>query len=392
VPINNPLASDYRRMAMTHDQNQLSRRGFLAAGAAATVSPFMLGAGAARLRAAAPVNDTSATKTFFNPLIPDGADPWMVFHDGYYFLTRTTSRYVAVRRARSIVDLSAARDEVVWRDDTPGRSREMWAPEFYLLDGPSGRRWFLYYCASDGWHLNHRCHVLESTGDTPMGPYEYRGPLRADDDDTLYAIDAGLLVPGDGRRHVLWAGHPDHRIFIADTENPWTTKGRRSLLECDGFGCEEVREGPVTLVRNGKAFLIYSICDTGKPDYKLGMLIADAKSDLLRPQSWKQYPEPVFTRNDDAGVFGPGHNGFFTSPDGTEDWIIYHAKTTPAYTYRTRSPRAQKFTWRPDGTPDFGRPEPISAMLKVPSGDPGSSAGPRFDEPKDADRPAAKRG
>jgi hypothetical protein len=35
----------------------------------------------------------------------------------------------------------------------------------------------------------------------------------------------------------------------------------------------------------------------------------------------------------------------------SEDWIIYHAKTTPAYTYRARSPRAQRFTWRADGFP-----------------------------------------
>ena len=62
------------------------------------------------------------------------------------------------------------------------------------------------------------------------------------------------------------------------------------ILQADGFGCEEVREGPVVLVRGGKVYLIYSICDTGKPDYKLGMLTADAKSNLLDPASWKQHP------------------------------------------------------------------------------------------------------
>ena len=25
------------------------------------------------------------------------------------------------------------------------------------------------------------------------------------------------------------------------------------------------------------------------------------------------------------GVFGPGHNSFVKSPDGREDWIVYHA-------------------------------------------------------------------
>jgi GH43 family beta-xylosidase len=114
-------------------------------------------------------------------------------------------------------------------------------------------------------------------------------------------------------------------------------------------------------------FLVYSACDTGKPDYKLGMLMARASDNLLDPASWEQYPTPVLERNDAAGVFGPGHNGFFRSPDGTEDWIVYHAKTTAAYTYQGRSTRAQKFTWRADGTPDFGAPLPLSAVLNEPS-------------------------
>jgi hypothetical protein len=66
-------------------------------------------------------------------------------------------------------------------------------------------------------------------------------------------------------------------------------------------------------------------------------------------------------------VFGPGHNGFFRSPDGTEDWIVYHAKTNAFYTYRGRETRAQKFTWNPDGTPNFGEPVPLSAVLDEPS-------------------------
>lgn len=327
----------------------------------------------------------NAHDTFFNPLIPDGPDPWMVWHAGYYYLTRSHGCGIAVRKARSIVDLWAAEDHIVWEDPTLSRCSEMWAPEFYLLEGPNGWRWYLYYCASDGWHLNHRCHVLESTGDTPLGPYVYKGQLRTDQDDALYAIDAGLLRTTGGRLHFLWAGHPGHVLFLSDMRDPWTTHGERVQLTAEGFGCDEVREGPVALVRNGRVFLVYSACDTGKPDYKLGMLVADESSDLLRPESWTQHPEPVFTRCDEHGVYGPGHNGFFTSPDGTEDWIIYHAKSTPMYTYRTRSPRAQRFTWRADGTPDFGQPLPLNAVIDVPSGDPGSSAGPNFVSPAKSD-------
>ncbi len=102
--------------------------------------------------------------------------------------------------------------------------------------------------------------------------------------------------------------------------NPWTLSGTGVVIPASGFGCAEVREGPVVLKHGGKLYLVYSACDTGKPDYKLGMLIAAGDADVMNPDSWKQYPKPVFERSDANGVFGPGHNGFFRSPDGTEDW------------------------------------------------------------------------
>jgi GH43 family beta-xylosidase len=143
--------------------------------------------------------------------------------------------------------------------------------------------------------------------------------------------------------------------------------GKSVVIPASGFGCEEVREGPVVLHRNGHFFLTYSACDTGKPDYKLGMLIAGEMADLLDPASWNQHPRPVFERNDAAGVFGPGHHGFFRSPDGKEDWIVYHGKTTSKYTYQGRSTRVQKFTWTPDGLPDFGKPLPLDAEIREPA-------------------------
>ncbi|MGN6387717.1 MAG: family 43 glycosylhydrolase, partial [Verrucomicrobiota bacterium] len=90
-------------------------------------------------------------------------------------------------------------------------------------------------------------------------------------------------------------------------------------------------------------------------------------SDVMDPKSWVQYPTPVFERNDGAGVSGPGHHGFFQSPDGTEDWIIYHGKTSSAYTYAGRTTRTQKFTWDKNGIPQFGKPLPLSAILPEPS-------------------------
>jgi hypothetical protein len=85
----------------------------------------------------------------------------------------------------------------------------------------------------------------------------------------------------------------------------------------------------------------------------------------MNPAAWTKSPEPVFQRTEKT--FGVGHNCFVTSPDGREDWLVYHAKVnlTPGW---QRTLRLQPFTWRADGTPDFGTPVTAGLALRVPSG------------------------
>lgn len=307
---------------------------------------------------------TAFCSTFTNPINP-GPDPWMQHFEGNYYLTTTQGDCIRMWKAPTLSALKTAAPVLVWRDKDPSRSHGIWAPEFHFISN----RWYLYYTAMAASKVDttHRMHVLESEGTDPLGPYHYKGRL-FDPANDLYAIDGSVFQhPVSGRWFFLWAAHPGHRIRIALMRNPWSLEGSSVEIPADGFGCAEVREGPVVLRRNGKLFLTYSACDTGKPDYKLGMLIAEETADVMNPASWKQHPQPVFERNDPAGVFGPGHHGFFISPDGSEDWIIYHAKTTSRYTYQGRTTRAQKFSWTADGLPDFGKPLSLETPLPEPS-------------------------
>jgi GH43 family beta-xylosidase len=306
--------------------------------------------------------------SFRNPLNP-GPDPFLTYHQGNYYLATTQGNAVRIWKSRTLGGLKTAQPVTVWSDTTPSRCCHIWAAEFHLLAGPAGTRWYLYYTADDGTDSHHRMYVLESAGSDPLGPYAFKGKLATDPKDEFYAIDGSVLRKGKGELYFLWAGHPGHRLFIARLANPWTTTGTRILIPADGFGCEEVREGPFALVRNGRTFLTYSACDTGKPDYKLGMVVADESADVLDAKSWLQHPAPIFQRSDANGVYGPGHHSFFKSPDGNEDWIAYHGKTSSAFTYAGRETRAQRFSWKPDGAPDFGIPLPLGADVDAPGGD-----------------------
>ena len=79
---------------------------------------------------------------------------------------------------------------------------------------------------------------------------------------------------------------------------------------------------------------------------------------------------PVFVKNPAAGAYGPGHNGFFKSRDGTENWLIYHANNQPNQGCGdVRNPRMQKFTWNSDNSPNFGQPLPINVPQARPAGE-----------------------
>ena len=91
-------------------------------------------------------------------------------------------------------------------------------------------------------------------------------------------------------------------------------------------------------------------------------MTAERGSDLLDKASWTKSPVPVFKTCAENGQYGPGHNSFTKSEDGTEDLMIYHCrnyteiKGDPLFD-PNRHARVGVVKWTADG-PDFGVPEP----------------------------------
>ncbi|MDQ6608627.1 MAG: family 43 glycosylhydrolase, partial [Bacteroidota bacterium] len=104
-------------------------------------------------------------------------------------------------------------------------------------------------------------------------------------------------------------------------------------------------------------------------DYNLGMLSYSGKGSLLDRNNWKKLPRPVFSQVPEEGIYAPGHNSFFKSPDGKEDWILYHANPTATDGCGgKRAPHMQKISWNKDGTPNLGSPS--RKPMALPSGTP----------------------
>ena len=319
----------------------------------------------------------TAQESFTNPLRTTGPDPWIECHDGAYYLMTTTGDNLTIWKSPTLGGLKTADPHVVWSppSKTAPYASDIWAPELHFID----RRWYIYFGGdADNKNDTHRIWVLENSSSDPTeGKWIMKGEL-ADPSDK-WAIDP-TVFENRGKWYVVWSGWPDdvdgeQDIYIALLKNPWTIEGERVLLsrpdrDWEDHGPVKVDEAPEVLKHNSEIFLVFSASHCSTDNYELGMLTATADSDLLDPASWKKTPKPVFLGSPDAHAYGVGHNGFFKSPDGKQDWIVYHANPLPDEHCGTkRSTRAQPFSWNPDGTPNFGQPVPLGQAIAEPSGE-----------------------
>jgi GH43 family beta-xylosidase len=323
-----------------------------------------------------------AGPVFTNPLLPSGADPWITARDGFYYYMQTTGTNLTIWKTHDATDLKNATKKVVWTPPATGPySHEIWAPEIHFIAG----KWYIYFAADDGRNETHRIWAVENASpDPPAGEWIMKG--KVSDPSDKWAIDATVFQNRD-QLYLAWSGWPTDRnieqdIYIARLKNPWTIDGNRVRISAPQYGWEKhgdlpdsrhvnVNEGPEALFHGANLFLIFSASGCWTNEYELGMLQTTTDADLMNPSSWKKSRQPVFTMSPPAHAFGTGHNGFFKSPDGKEDWIVYHSNPdTNGGCGPQRSPRAQPFGWKPDGTPDFGKPTPLGTPLPKPSGTP----------------------
>ncbi|HEY3393867.1 MAG TPA: PA14 domain-containing protein [Lacipirellulaceae bacterium] len=310
--------------------------------------------------------------TFKNPL-GTGADPFVIQWQDKYYMSRSAGGAVWINRAESLQDIHASSlgsDTVLAWDPPSGTnfSAEIWAPELHRI----GESWYIYVAASNGNNETHRMHVLERNAPDPFGSYVYKGQIVAPTD--RWAID-GTVFEWEGFTYFVWSGWPgfsdgQQNLYIAQMQNPWTLRTDRVLISSPQYAWEmhglAINEGPQILIENGKLHIIYSASGFWTPQYALGRLTYNGTGSLLNAASWTKARQPVFQSANN--VVGVGHASFVKSPDGSEDWIVYHAHKDPVPpSGEMRDVRIQPFTFLADGTPAFGAPIPTHLAIRAPS-------------------------
>jgi GH43 family beta-xylosidase len=316
-------------------------------------------------------------ETITNPVVLQRADPCIYRHsDGYYYFTASVPEYdrIELRRARTIGGLTASEPVVIWTKHTTGiMSGYVWAPEIHYISG----KWYIYFSAgSDDAPFAQRLYVLENASDNPLeGSWEEKGRIYTAWD--TFSLDATTFAHA-GSQYLVWAQEDpsvqgNSSLFISKMANPWTLEGEQILLTRPDYEWEtigyRVNEGPAVMKKNGRVLLTYSASATDH-HYCMGLLTAPDDSNLLDPGSWTKSPVPVFTTSEENGQYGPGHNSFTVTADGTQDLLVYHARNYKEIegdplNDPNRHTRVQPVAWGEDGLPVFGLPVPDGHELTL---------------------------
>lgn len=328
--------------------------------------------------------------SFQNPLNTNGKpDPYVAQKDGYYYFLSTKGNKIAITKTPSMSLLAAMPETTVWTPPTgTDHSSDIWAPELHFLSG----KWYIYFAADDtGGDDNHRMFVLENpNADPTTGTWTFKGKIF--DSSDQWAIDGSVLTIGTNN-YFIWSGWENvatkfkQYIYLAAMSDPWTISGPRIKVSSPTNNWEKyepsgnlgagVNEGPIMLQKDASSpvFIIYSASRYSSDNYCLAQIQLKAGGDPTVATDWINKKQ-VFVRNDAASVYGPGHNGFFTSSytdannvDHTENWFVYHARSTANTTTGARTPRMQKLTWNADGSPNFGVATATGVNTPIPVGD-----------------------
>ncbi|AFZ66480.1 glycoside hydrolase family 43 protein [Deinococcus peraridilitoris] len=316
----------------------------------ASLTFVMLGdslAGGGAPLASPPAAQSSATRTYTNPVIDeDFPDPFVlrVGRTYYAYATNTNGIDVPVHQSNDLVTWqfvgNAMPTLAPWAS-----SGFTWAPEVMAVkDG-----YTLYYTARHT-ESGRQC-IGVATASKPEGPFQDRSrqPLVCQLD-LGGSIDASPFTDKDGQRYLYWKNDGN---CCNQLTSIWVQKlsadGKQLLGQPkDLISNAQLWEGnlieaPNVWRREGKYYLFYSAADYASDTYAVGVALGSSPTGpfrkLNRDEPW------LATRGE---VAGPGGQGIISDGAGNT-WLYYHAWTEGQIGYEAggqRSMRLDLLQWK----------------------------------------------
>ena len=273
---------------------------------------------------------------FRNPMLK-GADPFVLFYEGKYYM------YCTTENGRELVganDFSTDTDEgdgiyvyvsedlknwvrhgyALKKGDSVGE-KWFWAPEVLSYGG----KFYMTYASEE--------HIALAVADHPLGPFKQENKCWLREG---MAIDGSLFVDDDGSIYLYYVRlDGQNRIYVAKMKGDLSgiEKEYDDCLICADAPWETldclIAEGPFTVKHNGLYYLTYSCNHTRCIDYGVGYAVSSCPTGPFK----KYEGNPILIRN--GNLVGVGHHSFFNAEDGTL-YCAYHCHSTNLSNFKPR--------------------------------------------------------
>lgn len=281
------------------------------------------------------------TKKYYIYSTTDGQPGW----GGWYFTVFSSDNLKDWKDEGVMLDLKS--DEVAWANGNA------WAPciEEKLVDGKY--KYFFYFSGNPVAGGGKQIGV--AIADSPTGPFKDLGRPIVTESPVGHGqqIDVDVFTdPVSGKSYLYWgngymAGAELNDDMVSIKENTLT------VLTPKGGSLKDYafREAAYVFYRNGLYYFMWSVDDTGSPNYHVAY--GTSKSPL---GPIKVAKKPVVLILDPAKeIYGPAHNAVLQIP-GTDEWYIVYHRINKNFIDREKGPGVHRevcidrMEFNPDGT------------------------------------------
>lgn len=281
-----------------------------------------------------------------NPVLPGfHADPEIVYSNqtGKYYIYSTTDGqpgwggwYYTAYSSNDLKDwtyegivLDLKSDQVSWADGNA------WAPAIEEKKTKDGYRYYLYFSGNPKNGGGKQIGV--AIADSPIGPFTDLGHPMITESPTGRGqqIDVDVFTdPVSGKSYLYWgngymAGAELNKDMVS------IKKKTLAVLTPEGGTLQDYayREAPYVFYRNGLYYFMWSVDDTGSPNYHVAY---GTSTSPLGPI--KVATDPIVTiQNPEKEIYGPAHNSVICKP-GTDEWYIVYHRINKHYLDKSLSP------------------------------------------------------
>ncbi len=275
-----------------------------------------------------------------NPILPElHADPDIIAHDGRYYIYSTTDG--AAGWGGYYFTCYSSKDLKKWqyegiildvlKDTEWARNKgNAWAPAIEKKNG----KFYFYFSADQG----ERKAIGVAVSDSPTGPFKDSGSPIVDKLPKGVRggqqIDVDVFTDDDGQSYLYWGnGYMAGAKLNSDMTSIDTTTTTVMTPRGGSLRDYAYREAPYVFKRNGIYYFLWSVDDTGSPNYHVAYGTSTSPLGPIRVAD-----EPVILQQrPDQKIYGTAHNSVLQIP-GKDKWYIVYHRINPAYIDKKNGP------------------------------------------------------